>query len=144
MKPNHLKPVNDFERTLMNKVQALDSDIPIELEDSFLEKLEEITPANAPNRRRPMFLYGSIASASAVLIAVWLSIAPLFDYKIDIVEAGEVVVQDAFLEDQPANVVVVNPSDPEMTIVWLEKIDTDIDQDNSNETKTEQEYKQET
>lgn len=117
------KSIKVFDRGIKKRVQALDSDIPLELEAAFLEKLEKIVPEKSHRCRQYLVYYGVLAAAATIILAVLLFIFPLFYQQIDQVEAGEVWIHAARVEGQPAYTFIINQKDPEMTIVWIEKIE---------------------
>jgi hypothetical protein len=121
---------NELDRKVKGIVQSVAHDIPPGVENAFLEELKGISPHSPHSpRKRSFFYYGGLAAAAAVLLAAVLFIFDLlhlFNPSGDggrfIAEAGEVWVQAARVEGEPANTVVVNTTDPDITIVWVEKI----------------------
>jgi hypothetical protein len=114
-----------IDREIRKMVQSMESEIPQAVEESIMEALGGMEPApRSPIiRRRPIVYYGAAAAAiAAVLLVVMMFLFPLFHHDSHTAEAGEVWVQDARVEGQPANTVYVNPIDPGITIVWIEKI----------------------
>ena len=71
-----------------------------------------------------------LAAAATLLLAILFFLFPLFHQRIDPVEAEEVRVQAARVEGQPATTYVVNTKDPDIAIVWIEKIDLKMEDTN--------------
>lgn len=118
--------IKTFDREVMKRVQAVERDIPPDLERTFLEEFNTIIPEKESRRarRRPVFYYGGLAAAAAVLLAAFLFVFYFIHQSPDTftAEAEEVWVQSALVEGEPANTVVVNTTDPDITIVWVEKV----------------------
>jgi hypothetical protein len=74
--------------------------------------------------------YGALVTAATILLVILLFLFPLFHQKINGVEAGEVWVQAARVEGQPASTFVINQKDPDITIVWIEKINNKTEENN--------------
>ena len=121
-----------LDREIKRRVRALEREIPLELESSVLERIDGIVPLpskapESPRGYRHWFYYGAVAAAATVLLMLLLFIYPLFNNRIDTVEAGEVWVQSARVEDSPASTFVINPKESGITIVWIEKIEDKLD-----------------
>lgn len=118
-----MKTAKKFDREIMKRVQAVERDIPADLERAFLEKLEEIAPVKR-RRERNTFYYGVLASAASLLLAVLLFLFHPFHRQDDAftAEAQEVWVQEARVEGEPASTYIIEQKDPDITIVWVEKI----------------------
>jgi len=119
-----MKAAKKWDREIKKRVQAVERDIPPDLETSFLEKIEEITPGKSPPGKQPLVYYGVLAAAASVLLAVLLLLSPLFHRQGETftIEAEEVWVQDARVEGEPASTYIVKQKDPDITIFWVEKI----------------------
>jgi hypothetical protein len=117
-----------FDREVMKRVRAVEHDIPPDLERRFLEEFNAVIPGKERRRTRgrPVVYYGGLAAAAAVLLAVFLFVFYFFHLHRSpdtfTAEAGEVWVQFALVEGESANTVVVNTTDPDITIVWVEKM----------------------
>ncbi|NIM15467.1 MAG: hypothetical protein GTO45_26115 [Candidatus Aminicenantes bacterium] len=118
--------IKTFDREVMKRVQAVEHDIPPDLERTFLEEFKTIIPEKERRRgrRRPVVYYGGLAAAAAVLLAAFLFVFYFIHRSPDTftAEAEEVWVQSALVEGEPANTVVVNTTNPDITIVWVEKV----------------------
>ena len=108
----------------------MEQEVPLELEAAFLEKLNGIVPEQSPPRRHPFIYYGVLATAATALLVILLFLYPLFHRQIDGVEAEEVWVQAARVEGQPAGTFIINQKDPDITIVWIEKINDKTEENN--------------
>lgn len=109
-----------FDDELKKRVQAVEQDIPTELEKTFMEKLDGLSPEKKKRtlRRFP----GTIAAAASLLLAVLLAVTLLFRPAQAPAAAEKYVFIDyATVEGQPAATYIVNQQDPDMTIVWIEK-----------------------
>lgn len=115
-----------FDREVMERVQSVERDIPPDLVKNFMEEFNTIIPEKERHhaRRRPFFYYRGLAAAAAVILAVSLFVFYFIHQSPDThtAEAEEVWVQSALVEGEPANTVVVNTIDPDITIVWVEKV----------------------
>lgn len=113
-----------FDREVRKRVQSVEQDIPPDLEKAFLEEFKTVIPEKEKQgaRRHPVVYYGGLAAA--VLLAAFLFVFYFFHQSPGTftAEAEEVWVQAARVEGEPANTVVVNTTDPDITIVWIEKI----------------------
>jgi hypothetical protein len=118
--------IKTFDREVMKRVQAVERDIPPDLERTFLEEFNTVIPEKerGRSRGRPVVYYGGLAAAAAVLLAAFLFVFSFIHQSPDRFTAGaeEVWVQSALVEGEPANTVVVNTTDPDITIVWVEKV----------------------
>lgn len=128
MKP--VKPIKTIDREIKKRVQAVEQEVPLELEAAFLEKLNGIVPEKSHFRRHRFLYYGALVTAASILLVILLFLYPLFHKQIDGVEAEEVWVQEACVEGQPASTFVINPKDPDITIVWIEKINNKTEENN--------------
>lgn len=127
----HEKKINrDFE-TIDNEikkgVQAVELDIPRDVEERFMEALERVSATPGPPRRekKNLIYMGALATAASILLAAFLLVPALFrqtpvtmDTKTT-AEELEVFVDYARVEGMPANTYIINQQ--EMTIVWFEK-----------------------
>ncbi len=115
-----------FDREIMKRVQAVEHDVPPDLERRFLEEFNAVIPGKEKRRvgGRPVVYYGGLAAAAVLLLAVFLFVFYFFHQSPArfTAEADEVWVQSALVEGEPANTVVVNTTDPDITIVWVEKM----------------------
>ena len=125
-----VKPIKALDHEIKKRVQAMEQDVPLELEAAFLEKLNGIVPEEYHFHRHRFIYYGALVTAATVLLVILLFLFPLFHQKIDGVEAGEVWVQAARVEGQPASTFVINQKDPDITIVWIEKINNKTEENN--------------
>jgi hypothetical protein len=124
-----------WDREVMKRVQAVERQVPPDLETAFLREIQAITP-RPPRQQKPRaFYYGALAAAAAVLLVVLFFLFPLFHRHIDSAGADEVWVQDAWVEGKPASTFFVNSTNPDITIVWIEKIEEKIE--NKLENKEE-------
>lgn len=109
-----------FDEEIKKRVRALEQDIPPGLEETFMEKLDGLSPVKMRTLRVPR---GALAAAASLLIVVLLAVTLLFRPA----QAPAAVEQDVFIdyatvEGQPATTYIVNQQDPDMTIVWIEKV----------------------
>jgi hypothetical protein len=125
-----VKSIKALNREIKKRLQAMEQDVPLELEAAFLEKLNGIVPEEYHFHRHRFIYYGALVTAATVLLVILLFLFPLFHQKIDGVEAGEVWVQAARVEGQPASTFVINQKDPDITIVWIEKINIKTEENN--------------
>ncbi len=131
------KKLNRLDREIARRVQAVESDIPPHLERAFMDAMDHmdrpvggLTTDQPPRWKRRPFYYGALAAAATLLLVTLIVFFYLFYQQGDpspacVAEAVEVVVQDTFVEDRPATTYVMNPKDPDMTIVWVEKINNE-------------------
>ncbi len=127
------KKLTLLDQKIINRVQAVEQQVPADLEKMCLDALESQVPEPAvpltPKKRRFAY-YGTMAAAATFVLVVLMMVFYLFYQQTSptatpVVEAGEVCLQDTFVEDQQATTYVMNASDPDMTIFWVEKIDND-------------------
>ena len=118
-----MKTAKKFDREIKKHVQAVESDIPPALEKAFLEKLDKILPGKIRTRESRFVYYGVMAAAASILLAMLLFLFPIFHHQAEIaaVDAHAVWVQDARVEGVPASPFIINPKDPDITIIWVEK-----------------------
>ena len=134
-----VNPIKALDREIKNRVQAVEQEVPPELEAAFLEKLNGIVPGASHFHRHRFIYYGALATAATVLLVILLFLFPLFHRKINGVEAGEVWVQAARVEGRPASTFVINQKDPDITIVWIEKINN-VNINNKTEENNEKNH----
>jgi hypothetical protein len=115
------KAPNTLDREIKKSVQAVEYDVPLELEAAFLEKLDDILPEESNPHQHRLIYYGLVTAVS-ILIVIFFFFYPIFNGQESHLEAEEIWVQAARLEDHPANTVIIKKKDPEITIVWIEKI----------------------
>jgi len=135
------KIATDIDLEIKRHIQALEKDIPKGIEDAFLEKIREPIPLKSELRdsfpaHRRWYYYGALATAATILLAILLFLYTLFNNRINTAKADEVRVQSAYIENQPADIYVVNPKESEIVIVWIEKMNnkkTDNKKEVSNE-----------
>lgn len=125
-----VKPIKALDHEIKKRVQAMEQDVPLELEAAFLEKLNGMVPEEYHFHRHRFIYYGTLVTAATVLLVILLFLFPLFHQKINGVEAEEVWVQAARVEGQPASTFVINQKDPDITIVWIEKINNKTEENN--------------
>jgi hypothetical protein len=125
-----VKPIKTIDREIKKRVQAVEQEVPLELEAAFLEKLNGIVPEKSHFRRHRYLYYGALVTAASILLVILLFLYPLFHQQIDGVEAEEVWVQAVRVEGQPASTFVINQKDPDITIVWIEKINNKTEENN--------------
>jgi hypothetical protein len=125
-----VKPIKTIDREIKKRIQAVEQEIPPELEAAFLEKLNGTVPEIIHFRRRQLIYYGALVTAATVLLVILLFLFPLFHRELNVIEAGEIWVQDARVEGHPASTFVINPKDQAVTIVWLEKINHKTEENN--------------
>jgi hypothetical protein len=125
-----VNPIKAVDLEIKKRVQAVEQEVPLELEAAFLEKLNRIVPEKSHSRRHPFIYYGALVTAATVLLVILLFLYPLFHQQINGVEAEEVWVQAARVEGQPASTFVINQKDPDITIVWIEKINYKTEENN--------------
>ncbi|UCH94262.1 MAG: hypothetical protein JSV88_28885 [Candidatus Aminicenantes bacterium] len=123
-----IKSMKAFDQEIKKRVQAVDREIPRELENAFLEKLNRLVPEKPLAHRHRFIYYGALATAAAILLVIFLFLFPLFHRQINSVEAEEVWVQAARVEGQPASTFIVNQKNPDITIVWIEKINNKMEE----------------
>jgi hypothetical protein len=125
-----VKLIEAIDREIKKRVQAVEQEIPLELEAAFLEEINGIVPEKSHFRQHRFLYYGALVTAASILLVILLFLYPLFYQQIDGVEAEEVWVQEACVEGQPASTFVINQKDPDITIVWIEKIKYKTEENN--------------
>lgn len=125
-----VKPIKTIDQEIKKRVQAVEQEVPLELEAAFLEKLNGIVPEKSHFSQHRFLYYGALVTAASILLVILLFLYPLFHQQIDGVEAEEVWVQEAHVEGQPASTFVINQKDPDITIVWIEKINNKTEENN--------------
>lgn len=125
-----VNPIKAIDLKIKKHVQAVEQEVPLELESAFLEKLNRIVPEKSHPRRHPFIYYGVLVTAATVLLVILLFLYPLFHQQINGVEAEEVWVQAARVEGQPARTFIINQKNPDITIVWIEKINYKTEENN--------------
>jgi len=125
-----INPIKTLDREIKKRVQSMEQDVPLELEAAFLEKLNGMVPEESHFHRHRFIYYGVLATAATVLLVILLFLFPLFHQKIDGAAAGEVWVRAARVEGQPASTFVIKQKDPDITIVWIEKINNNTEENN--------------
>lgn len=129
----------NMDKEIMQRVQAVERDIPGELETTIMKELGQIdmTPGPLPDHMRrtqlmekkTLLYVGALATAASLLLAVLLLVTAfpsLFQReRVATVTPGVVeedgVFVDARVEGMPADTFIIDQKDPEMTIVWIEK-----------------------
>ena len=114
-----------LDQEIKRSIQAVEQEVPSRVEDAVLAEFLRAVPLHLPSLRRRRIYWGVLAAAATLLLVILFFLFPLFHQQIDPVEADEVWVQAACVEDQPATTYVINSKDPDITIVWIEKINTD-------------------
>ena len=110
----------NLDQKIKKCIQAVEQEVPPQVETAFMAKLHQAIPHRPP--RRSGIYWGVLAAAATLLLVILFFLFPLFHQQIDPVEAEEVWVQAACVEGQPATTYVINEKDPDITIVWIEKI----------------------
>jgi hypothetical protein len=114
----------NIDKEIKKRVQAVESDIPNDLEKKFMKELGHIsmTPGLPNRKKRSLFFMGALATAASLLLAAFLLVSTLF-HKTPIPKHVEddVFIESASVEGMPANTYIINAKDPDMTIVWIEK-----------------------
>jgi hypothetical protein len=124
--------MNAIDRKIARRVQAVEQEVPQELEQSFLEALGRTAPETGlpllTDKKRNPFIYGTLAAAVTLLLVALMMVFYLLYQQggsgsmHNVAEAEEVMLQDTYVEDQPAATYIVNAKDPEMIVFWVEKI----------------------
>lgn len=124
-----------MDKEIKQRVQAVEQDIPRELEESIMKELEQIasTPGPLPDfmsgtKKKTLLYVGALATAASLLLVVLLLVTAfpsLFQRERaaasgNVVEDG-VFVDSAQVEGVSADTFIIDQKDPDMTIVWLEK-----------------------
>jgi hypothetical protein len=112
---------SNLDREIKKSVQTVEYDVPLELETAFLEKLDDILPEKFNPHRHRLIYYGLVTAASILLVIIFF-LYPIFNGQENHLEAVEIWVQAARLEDHPASTVIIKKKDPDITIFWIEKI----------------------
>jgi hypothetical protein len=122
---NHNINFETIDKEIKKRVQAVESDIPGDLEKTFMKELSRLSMASGPpaRRRRSLLFMGALATAASFLLAAFLLVSTLFHKTPtpNSVEEDEVFIASASVEGMPANTYIINSKDPDMTIVWIEK-----------------------
>ncbi len=122
---NHNINIETIDKEIKKRVQAVESDIPDDLEKKFMKELSRLSMASeSPTRRRRSLLFmGALATAASFLLAAFLLVSTLFHKPPppNNVEEDEVFIDFASVEGMPANTYIINTKDPDMTIIWIEK-----------------------
>ena len=66
-------PIKTLDQQIKKHVQAMEQDVPPELETAFIEKLNGIVPGESPFHRHRFIYYGALVTAATVLLAVCLA-----------------------------------------------------------------------
>ncbi len=135
----------NMDKEIKKRVQAVERDIPGELEATIMKELGQIdmTPGPLPDYMRDMYhmchtqrmekktllFVGALATAASLLLAVLLLVTtfPSLFQRERVATATPGVVEedgvfvDARVEGMPADTFIIDQKDPEMTIVWIEK-----------------------
>lgn len=122
---------------IKQRVQAVERDIPGELEEVIMKELEQIAmtpgplPDFMPGKEKKTFLFvGTLAAAASVLLAALLLVTafPSLYHRGRVAaatpggaEEDGVFVDFARVEGMPADTFIIEQKDPQMTIVWIEK-----------------------
>ena len=110
-----------LDREIKKRVQALESDIPPQLERQLLESLQRSTPLPVRPKPRLRLLYGAAAACAAV---VFICLFP-FGQRTDTPSGPrQVVVLAPRVEGQAAEAYIFKEKTPDMTIIWIEKKET--------------------
>jgi hypothetical protein len=122
-----------MDKEIKQRVQAVERDIPVELEESIMKELEQIdmTPGPLPiplMGKKTLLYVGALTAAASLLLAVILLVTAFPSLvqreraaaSRDVVEDG-VFVDSAQVEGVSADTFIIDQKDPDMTIVWLEK-----------------------
>jgi hypothetical protein len=125
-----INSIKTLDREIKKHVQAVEQEIPPELEAAFLEKLKGMAPEESHFHHHHFIYYGVLVTAATILLVILLFLFPLFHQKINGAAAGEVWVQAARVEGQPASTFVINQKNPDITIVWIEKINNKTEENN--------------
>ncbi len=115
----------NLDREIRKRVQALEQEIPQEVENSFLEKLDGIVPGLPQVHRSRFFYYGALATAASILLAILFLLLPSLHRPLPHAGSQDVWVQSAQVDGQPASTIIIASQDPDCTIIWLEKINKD-------------------
>jgi hypothetical protein len=129
----------NIDKEIKKRVQAVEQDIPGELEDSIMKELGQIamTPGPLPTHMRhtqlmekkTLLYVGTLAAAASVLLAALLlvTVFPSLLHRERIAAATPGFVEedgifvDARVEGMPADIFIIDQKDPDMIIVWIEK-----------------------
>lgn len=117
--------LENIDKEIKKRVQAVESDIPNDLEKKFIKELNHmsVTPGLPHTKKRSLFFMGALATAASFLLAAFLLVSTLF-HKAPTpnnVEEDEVFIDSASVEGMPANTYIIDSKDPDMTVVWIEK-----------------------
>jgi hypothetical protein len=119
-----------FDRELRTKVQLVECEIPRDLENSIMERLDkeqpEVIRLTKNSNRVSNWVYGSLAAAAVLVLVVMLFVFRYVHRPVEKVEAEEVGVQSAYVEGKPATTMVFKQPGTDLTMVWIEKIDSNI------------------
>lgn len=104
---------------IKKRIQTVEQDIPADLEKTFMEKLDGLSPVK---KRTNRVFIRVLATAASFLLVVLLAVTLLFrSLPAPAAVEKEVFIDYATIEGQPATTYIVNQQDPDMTIVWIEK-----------------------
>jgi len=113
--------VKNFEKTLKEKIQFIEKEIPKTLENNFLNALEKISPDEPLEKPKLISKYRIAAIAAMLLLVVLYILFPLITNKNNLQIAREILVQSASLEGKPAETFIFREKNPDITIIWIDK-----------------------
>lgn len=131
----------NLDKIIKQKIQSVERDIPGGLEERIQTKLEQIyaAPGSLDNfmpgkEKKTLLFVGALATAASLLLAVLLLITAfpsLFHPERPAAPGGVLgvmggaedgaFVDSARVEGVPADTIIIDQKDPDMTIIWIEK-----------------------
>lgn len=121
---------NFIDKEITQKVQVIQLVIPDEVEQSFMKALQHAEPlqpqkTTTASEQNFHWRHSLLAAATILLMVVMLLVYSSRLHqsavKMPVNNLDEVIIQNATVEGKPANTVLINPKDSNITIVWLEK-----------------------
>lgn len=108
-----------FEKSLKEKIQSIEKEIPEMLETNFLSALEKINP-DVPVKKPSFISKHRIAAIAALLLIIILyTLFPLFFKKNQLPPSRDILIQSASLEGKPAETYIFRGKNPDLTIIWI-------------------------
>lgn len=112
-----------IDNEIKKRVQAVEQDIPADLEKKFTEELDHMAPGSRGREKRRFLSARTLAAAASILLVVFLLVPMLFRKAPITGPAGEeeVSIDYALVDGVPADTYIINPQNSDLTIVWIEK-----------------------
>lgn len=113
-----MKHIDDKIRSL---IQVSEKEIPMKVEESFLQALKNATTQSGSTRKGNRLFYRIALATAACLLIATLVFLPRFSRIVSRHPADDIIVESAKIEGQAARTIIFKEQNPELTIVWVEK-----------------------